>query len=256
MDHLAPIDPDAIVSCLPAPSGAAVFLDFDGTLVDLAARPDAIVVPPGLAGLLADLGAAVSGALALVSGRAIDDIAAHLPGFAGTVSGGHGAELRIGGAITRHPAAASDELGAALAIARGAFAPGDGILIEEKPTGLVLHYRQAPQMAGAARDLALRLAERFPVFEHHASKMAEELRPRGIGKDRAVAGMLDRAPFAGRVPVVFGDDATDEPAMALAQDRGGIAIKVGEGRSRARLRAEDPATVLRVLENWIGRETT
>ena len=86
--------------------------------------------------------------------------------------------------------------------------------------------------------------------------MAAELRPEGIGKDAAIAGLMRRDAWAGTVPVFFGDDATDEPALGWVAEAGGIAVKIGDGQSVARHRLEDPAAVRATLHSWIARRTS
>lgn len=241
---------EAILAALPNPAQAALFLDFDGTLVDLAQTPDGITVPPGLPDLLVRLSTVTGGALALVSGRAVQAIEGFLPGFNGTIVGGHGAEVRRAGKLWRHPFAGSAALVQMTRAVQSLAQTHPGLLAEPKPTGVVLHFRRVPEMA---QEMAERMQDiRAPhkgVDLHHA-KMAIELRPDDIGKARAVADLLKKAPFAGRSAVFFGDDATDEPAMRLCVETGGTACKVGEGKSGAPLRATSPDIVRAALRRW------
>lgn len=237
-------------SALPSPEDAALFLDFDGTLVDIADRPDGIAIPGDLARLLGDLDAALGGALAIVSGRRLDDLEAFLPDFAGIMVGGHGAERRIAGQRQTHPVAGSAALENATRIVQDAATRHPGLIAETKPTGIVLHYRQCPDREAHVREIMETLVRDVPGAELHAAKMAFELRPDDIGKDRAVAELLKKTAFARRVPVFFGDDATDEPAMRYAQENGGVACKVGDGESVAMLRLPDPHSVRDLLANW------
>ncbi|MEL6451709.1 MAG: trehalose-phosphatase [Pseudomonadota bacterium] len=247
--------PDTLRTALPSPSRAALFIDFDGTLVDIAARPDAIVVSPSLPDMLAQLGTCLNGALALVSGRAAGDLAAHLPTFDGIIVGGHGAEWRLTGDITPRVQIAQSDVAALTAdVAAFATAQAD-ILLEEKPTGLVLHYRAAPALADQVAAQAERLARSHPAFETHASKMAVELRPAGVGKDAAIADLMATPPFTGRTPMMIGDDTTDEPAMAWAQIQGGLGIKVGSGDTGAQHRLDTPQDVHALLQNWAQQQS-
>ena len=90
----------------PPPAGllrdASLFLDFDGTLVAIAARPDAVAVEHRLHVLLQKLGDRLGGRLAIVSGRAAANIRILLDDPALVIAGSHGAEiLRPGGASSR-----------------------------------------------------------------------------------------------------------------------------------------------------------
>ncbi|MBS0126382.1 trehalose-phosphatase [Thetidibacter halocola] len=240
---------------LPQPGGAALLLDFDGTLVDLAETPGGIAIDPGLPSLLDDLARATGGALALVSGRAIDDLAGFLPGYGGPLIGGHGAETRLDGRISRHPLAGSALLARLWSEVQALAAEAPGLLAEPKPTGCVLHYRRAPGHEAWVQDRLAALAGSAPGIEAHQSKMAVELRPDDIGKDRAVAALLQLPPFAGRAAIFCGDDATDEPAMAFCLQAGGTAIKVGKGPSAAPHRLDAPAALRAALTHWAGLET-
>ncbi|MEO1453556.1 MAG: trehalose-phosphatase [Pseudomonadota bacterium] len=238
----------------PAPSRAAVFLDFDGVLVDLAPTPDAIDVPGGLPDLLARLGRATGGATAIVTGRAVADIRSYLPGVTGWLAGCHGGErARPGQSDQPHPLTGT---GAVTEVQRAVTALasfGDAVVTETKPLGAVVHYRRAPELQDALERAAQAIAAAHSGFECHPAKMAFELRPRDVGKDRVVAEWMGEAPFVGRCPIYFGDDLTDEPAMDWVQKTGGIAVKVGEGDTVATHRVADPAGVLAALEAWVGQ---
>ncbi|WGW05811.1 trehalose-phosphatase [Tropicibacter oceani] len=244
------ISEKALVTSLPPVGGAAVLLDFDGTLVDLAPTPEAITVPADLPDLLRALGDATQGALALVSGRSIAALERFVPGFDGVILGGHGAERRDGQGLWRHPLAGSDTLARLIAGARRLADTHPALNCEEKPTGVVLHYRRAPEQETRIRHEMTALAAPFDGLDVHFAKMAVELRPDDIGKDRATRDLLNKAPFAGRSAVFCGDDATDEPAMRLCVETGGTACKVGEGPSAAPLRVADPQTLRAALWAW------
>ena len=242
-----------VLSRLAPLSRAAVFLDFDGTLVDIAETPDAIDVPQRLHGLLNSLFDATSGATAIVTGRAVETIEDRLPQFGGPVAGGHGADLRLpGGTHERHPVTGSHSLMELIGRVQAAAQDTPGFLAEVKPTGAVLHYRQVPEAEGAAREVMEALATAYPDFELYPAKMAWELRPQGVGKGIAVERIMSRAPFAGRIPVVFGDDDTDEAAMKVALAAGGTAIKIGEGASAAPHRLPNPGAVHTLLTRWLA----
>lgn len=245
---------DPALDCLPAvESGeAAYYLDFDGVLVELAETPDAIEVAPHLAELLTDLSGRTGGAVSLVSGRAVADIRRHLPGWTGVVVGSHGGEIDRGDG----PEALVDadpEIVAAITRMVDGFAASDPAYIAEpKPTGVVLHFRRKPELRSAAWQMMEHTLSQFEGFHIHHSKMAFEVRPDGVGKENAVAALSREAPFAGRVPIFFGDDVTDEPAMAWANGNGGHSVKVGEGTSCASCRLPDVAAVHKALARQIA----
>jgi trehalose 6-phosphate phosphatase len=210
----------------PPPANAALFLDIDGTLLDIAERPDLVVIPPGLPALLARLRADRGGALAIISGRPLGQIDAFFPSSL-PAAAEHGAILRDAAGtihdLSLRPAAFAHWLAELNAAAREM----PGVLIEEKNVSLVIHYRQAPDCGERLRALAERLiAEAGPGVEILPAHMAFELRPRGSGKDSALAWFMAHLPFAGRKPVFIGDDVTDEPAIALANQLGGMGLHV------------------------------
>jgi trehalose 6-phosphate phosphatase len=228
-----------------------LFLDFDGTLVDLAETPSAVEIPAELPSLLDDLRARLGRRLFLLSGRDVETLGGFLPGYRGEIIGSHGAERRVDGAIHRHPLSGSGEVREIWRVIDGFADAHSGIVAEHKPTGGVLHYRRAPQFADEVRAEMLALAAGTPDFEIHQAKMALELRPAGIGKVDVLRTILDGETGRGRVPVVFGDDATDEPALELTRDRGGLAVKVGEGDTVANFRLGAPADVRAALRAWL-----
>ncbi|MFN3273868.1 MAG: trehalose-phosphatase [Paracoccus sp. (in: a-proteobacteria)] len=227
----------------PLPDNAALFLDFDGCLVEIAHRPDAVVVTPALTDRLLRLHDRLDGALALISGRNVADLRGHMPGFPGIVAGSHGAEFspRPGRIDAAHEA--DFDVGALHRAARDLAAPHPAVLVEDKPHGVAMHYRSDPALRGFVEETMARLAADNPGLALQPAKMAVELRPQGVGKNDALARMMTMAPFAGRVPVYAGDDTTDEPAMAEAQAQGGFAIKIGDGPTVARHRLPDPAAL-------------
>jgi trehalose 6-phosphate phosphatase len=228
-------------------AGAALFLDFDGTLVELAEAPDAIVVPQRLPLLLASLSRRLEGRLAVVSGRAIADLGRFLPLEGIAVSGSHGLELRFAdGRGQAAPAPAGFEH---VRESIAAFAArASGLLLEEKPASLALHYRQAPEREEEVLAFVARLAA-GTGFAVQRGKMVAELRPPGPDKGSALRSLLAEPPFAGARPVFVGDDLTDEDAFAAAAALGGDGILVGPARSTAAAwRLPDVPAVLDWLE--------
>ncbi|MBW7057043.1 trehalose-phosphatase [Paracoccus bogoriensis] len=238
----------------PLPASAALFLDFDGCLVDIAPRPDAVQVTPALTHRLTRLMQRQGGAVALISGRDVADLRRHLPDFPGIVAGSHGAEFSPGpGRIqaARHP---DLDIARLHQEARALARPHPAVLVEEKPHGVALHYRADPALRAFVEDVSQRLAEAHPGLALQPAKMAVELRPAGIGKGDALARLMKMPAFAGRIPVYAGDDTTDEPAMAKAQELGGFAVKIGSGASVARYTLPDPEALAAWLDDSFSRE--
>lgn len=220
---MAPLHPPAV-----AAANTALLLDFDGTLVDFAATPDAVRVDPALRRLLLRLQARLDGALAIISGRSIDSLDALLAPLRLPLAGLHGMERRAADGQRHAPPACGDWLGIARDALRQHAARLPGLLLEEKSHGLALHWRRAPQHAEDARRAALQLQRSLRpaplLVEGHA---VIELREPGPGKDAALDAFLAEPPFRGRRPVYIGDDVTDLPALQRALQLGGVAIHVG-----------------------------
>ena len=231
------------------PPHAALFLDFDGCLVEIAPRPDAVAVPPDLPDLLARLHDRLGGAVALVSGRDVADLRRYLPDFPGAIAGSHGAELSLDGRLIEATHRVDLDLPALHRAAAAAVADHPAILVEAKPHGVALHYRADPSLRVVVEEAMARLADAHPDMVLQPAKMAVELRPAGTGKDGALDRLMAMPPFAGRVPVYAGDDLTDEVAMARAQALGGHGIKIGAGDTVARHRVPDPAALARWLDD-------
>ena len=227
--------------------GAALFLDFDGTLVELAETPDAIRVSPRLEPLLKRLSQKLRGCLAIISGRAIADLERHLRCTGMIVSGSHGLELRL-----------RDGSLVPLAVPRGleaareqsvAFASDDpALLVEHKPFGVALHYRKAPAREAEVRSLMAEIASSTGLSLQHG-KMVAELRPHGADKGDALRAIMLEPEFAGARPIFVGDDITDEDAFEAAAGLGGGGVLVGEARpSAATWRLDGVAAVAEWLE--------
>jgi trehalose 6-phosphate phosphatase len=205
----------------------ALFLDIDGTLLDIAPRHDLVVIPPDLPGLVERLRLLLGGALAVVSGRPLQDIAAFLPLPGLVAAAEHGVRLRLADGRVEEQAQGLTHRAAWLAALRVALPRWPGALIEEKSVGFVLHYRQAPEAGPEILDLLTRLVAEAPCeAEILTALMAYEVRPVGIGKGAAVNQLMTLPPFEGRIPVFIGDDVTDEEGMEAARALGGYGLHV------------------------------
>ena len=230
----------------------AWFLDIDGTLLEIADRPEEVHVHARNLKLLEDLRRATGGALALVSGRSIAVLDELFKPLRLPSAGQHGAERRDAqGALHRHPAPPLKSVFSKIT----KFASShDGLVVENKGRSVALHYRLAPQLAGAAQAAVRRAAaEAGPGIEVQDGKMVFEVKPAGCDKGKAIAAFMREAPFAGRLPVFLGDDVTDELGFRVVNRLGGHSIKIGLGASAARWRLADPAEARAWLRAWLAQ---
>ncbi|MFJ3048446.1 trehalose-phosphatase [Herbaspirillum chlorophenolicum] len=224
----------------------ALFLDFDGTLVDLAPQPEDIVVPPELITLLQRIQQESNGALAIVSGRPLDQLDFFLAPLRLPLAGVHGAERRTAdGRIIAQPVADVHHLRQRLMPLVNSH---DGLQLEIKRGALALHYRHAAHLQQRCIDTMIDALKHEPGFTMLNGKMVVEAKPH-VNKGDAVAAFLHETPFRGRRPVFIGDDITDEAGFALVQSEtmNGLGIKVGAGPSQAFARVDNPAAVLGLL---------
>jgi trehalose 6-phosphate phosphatase len=234
----------------------AILLDIDGTLVDLAPTPREVWVPPGLAKTLRSLRDKTSGALALVSGRSLNDIDLIFAPDLFAAVGGHGAEVRI--SLDREAVAAQappmdKELKRRLAaIAR--LSPG--ILLEDKGYSLALHYRLAPHAERAIYEAVALIRRELPdaAIEVLPGKCVYEVKQRGFDKAAGVRQLMTHEPFRGRRPIFIGDDVTDESVFAIMPDLGGLAFSVGRRALGVAGHFDEPRDVRLWLASLIGGE--
>jgi trehalose 6-phosphate phosphatase len=233
-------------------STSAIFLDFDGTLTELAPRPDLVVIERGLPETLHRLSVALDGALAIVSGRPVEEIDHYLHPLVLPVAGVHGAERRGSDGILRRMTTPNIER--VVDAARSLKARFPALLVEVKPGAVAVHFRQAPELEElclSTMSEALLLAEDMVLLR---GKMVIELKPHRASKGLAVRTFLqDDEPFKGRCPWFIGDDVTDEAAFEVVQSLRGIAVKIGAGETLAQHRLESPATLRQWLQEMAKR---
>jgi trehalose 6-phosphate phosphatase len=211
---------------LPPFQTAALLLDLDGTLLDLAPTPDSVVVPPGLTDALRTIKGQLNEALAVVTGRSIETIDGLLGDAPHAVAGEHGGAFRpVPGALIERPDLEPPprnwvDTGAALEAAH------PGAMFERQPRGFGLHFRLAPDAGPAIHEVLSALIGDSADFELLPGHMMWEVRPRGVDKGDAVTNIMRRAPFVGRLPVFIGDDVTDEDGMRVARALGGVGLRV------------------------------
>ncbi|WP_084440128.1 trehalose-phosphatase [Erythrobacter dokdonensis] len=223
------LPPPPSLADLLADGPTALFLDFDGTLVEIAAGPDAIALPDGLGAGLERLARRLGGALALVSGRSVDNLSAFLGPLPLHIAGSHGGHVLTPCGNTLLEA---KPLPAPVAEALGGFAAERGLLYERKAHGGALHYRAQPELEGDAHRFANGLAAEHGLVTKSGKCVIELVRP-GADKGGAVDLLSRQPPFAGARPVFIGDDVTDEDGFAACNRLGGFGIAVGERASAA-----------------------
>lgn len=210
---------------------ASLFLDFDGTLVELASRPDGVEVGDELLDLLLAIQQTLEGRVALLSGRAVGNVGPLLNPVQLAMGGSHGLERVLpGGEPTLPPRPVGlDQVIAAL---RKLETDHPGVLIEEKPAGVAVHYRRAPAAAEVCVAEAERAATAVGMSVQHG-KMVVELKPAGADKGTALRSFMSEKPFAGTRPIFIGDDLTDEHGFVAVREFGGAGVLVGPERATA-----------------------
>lgn len=209
--------------------GWALFLDVDGTLLDIEDHPDEVRAGPRLKGLVSRAARALDGALALVSGRSIASLDRIFAPLVLPAAGLHGLERRAADGRVHYPEGFAARIAEARRDLMGFVQGQAGLLLEDKGAALALHYRSAPGLADEARaamDRARRtLGEDFHVQQ---GKMVLELKPTGQDKGTAIAAFLDEPPFRGRRAVFVGDDVTDEDGFRMVNSVDGVSLRVGQ----------------------------
>ena len=223
----------------------ALFLDFDGTLADLAPQPGAVQVTAGLIPTLAQLATRLGGALAIVSGRTLTDLDRFLDPLQLAAAAEHGAQRRQ--ADGQVVSVAAPDLQEVVRRAAALAARHPGLYLEIKSAAVALHYRHAPDLETLALQVMREAANSTPGAELLQGKYVFEIKPAGVSKGTAIEAFMGEAPFAGRLPLFAGDDVTDEAGFSVVQFLGGQGIKVGEGATLARHRCAAPAA----LRQWL-----
>jgi trehalose 6-phosphate phosphatase len=211
--------------------GASLFLDFDGTLVQIASTPDGVRVSDGLRDLLSALDAVLEGRIVILSGRSADEINGLIHPLKLIVGGSHGLELVHPGAPAAKPQS-PEAVDRAITALRSLLRDHDGVVIEEKPFGVAVHYRLAPEAERDCGAAVEQVAQR-ETLHIQKGKMVFELRIGGADKGTALQKVMASPLFVGTSPIVLGDDLTDEAAFAVARQLGGAGVLVGEPRETA-----------------------
>jgi trehalose 6-phosphate phosphatase len=222
-----------MIETIPLPSAnlrdIAVLLDIDGTILDIAPTPGAVIVPASLRRTLTRLSRETGGALALVSGRSLGDIDILFAPLRLPAIGGHGAEIRLSPdatAETEHALALDGNLRERVA---EIAADAPGVLVEDKGYSLAVHYRLAPEQEGRVKEAVAAIKADWPKepIEVLPGKSVVEIKPASFHKGAAIRELMQHKPFAGRQPIFVGDDITDESAFAVMPEFNGMGFSVG-----------------------------
>lgn len=247
---------DAKTLAAPCPTildNGSLFLDFDGTLVNLAATPDAVIVPEQVYSLISDLNVRLQGRLAIVSGRDVETLRSDFGLTGMSIAGSHGAQISINDGVIEAPARSAG-LSDAFARLQSLAAAHDGVVIEDKPLGIGIHFRRVPEHEAACRAAAEDLVRQFDLSLQHG-KMMFELRGEKADKGIAITRLMQHAPFKGRTPVFIGDDVTDENGFRAVRALGGIGIKIGNhGQTDAGYALNDVTAVHSFLDQFLKTE--
>lgn len=229
----------------------ALFVDLDGTLLDLVDRPEDARARPGVIEVLRSLERRSGGALALVSGRSLVQIDEILEPLVLPAAGQHGYERRRASGNVSQAATNLDVLSKLRESFLDFARSHPGTFVEEKGASMALHYRRAPSAESDLLDLARSLAGALPEqFRMQRGKMVLEVKPSGRTKGTAIEAFMEEEPFRGRRPVFLGDDVTDEDGFRFVNATDGISIKVGSGETEAQFRLPNVAAVVEWLERY------
>ncbi len=232
----------------------ALFLDFDGSIVDIAPTPESIDVPETLPPLLAALREALGDAVAIVTGRPIEQIDGFLGAVVPAVAGLHGFERRTAdGAIVRPTLPPHCPRNVRVSL-REFAARHRGVLVEDKKFAVALHYRLNPSLTDACRDAVnAALAGETEDWQVVEGKFALDIKPRAFTKGTAIEAFMREAPFRGRTPVFCGDDVTDEDGFAIVNARDGVSIRIGRAGKGSATRAAARVDTVEELLGWLTR---
>lgn len=233
------------------PDGYALFLDFDGTLVDIVERPDAVVVDPALPAILTQLQERLDGALAIISGRPIAFIDRHFAPHRFDIAGLHGLERRVGGRLHLCDPGDHPRLREAIERLKEVVAAKPGVLIEDKGCSVAIHWRLAPHEKDFALATAHAVMEALGNdYRIQHGKAVAEILPAAAGKGKVIERLLQETPYKGRCPIFAGDDLTDENGFRTVNAHGGLSIRIGAGGTVAPVRLGTPADLRHSLSVW------
>ncbi|WP_406600845.1 trehalose-phosphatase [Microvirga rosea] len=229
----------------------ALFLDFDGTLVDIVERPEAVAVDPNLPEILASLEARLGGALAIISGRPIAFLDQHLGTRRFDMAGLHGLEHRIEGDLFLCDPDDHPRLREMVERLEEILRSRPGILIEDKGCSVAIHWRLAPIEREFVHSVVHSALEALGSdYRVQFGKAVAEILPSAAGKGKVIEKFLQYSPYHGRRPIFVGDDLTDENGFKMVNALGGFSVRIGTGETVARERLGSPADLRHALARW------
>jgi trehalose 6-phosphate phosphatase len=229
----------------------ALFLDFDGTLVDIAERPDEVVVEPGLPEVLVRLQERLGGALAIISGRPIAFLDGRFRPRHFDAAGLHGLEHRIAGQLFLCDPDDHPLLRDMVERLEQIVSDKPGVLIEDKGCSVAIHWRLAPQEKDFALATAHAAVEALGSdYRVQHGKAVAEILPSAAGKGKVIERFLHHSPYQGRRPIFIGDDLTDENGFKAVNALGGLSVRIGAGETVARERLGSPSDLRKSLTEW------
>jgi trehalose 6-phosphate phosphatase len=229
----------------------ALFLDFDGTLVDIVERPEAVALNPAVPEILTRLQERLGGAIAIISGRPIAFLDRHFAPYRFDIAGLHGLEHRIRGELYLCDPDEHPQLREMIGRLRETVARKAGILIEDKGCSVAIHWRLAPQEKEFALATAHAAVEALGSdYRVQHGKAVAEILPSAAGKGKVIERFLQQVPYKGRRPIFVGDDLTDENGFKTVNAHGGLSIRIGAGETIAKVRLGTPADLRHSLSIW------
>jgi trehalose 6-phosphate phosphatase len=206
-----------------------LFLDVDGTLVELTDTPSQTAADPEIKSLLREVAERLGGAVALVSGRAIETLDALFAPLKLPAAGLHGVERRKTDGTLQGASFVDSQLDGARAAIKALVDSHPGTLLEDKARSIAVHFRLAPQYEQLVREAVIDIAKSLGSNYHiQGGKMMFEIKPRGFSKATAIQAFMKEAPFSGRRPVFVGDDLTDQDGFAMVEAHRGLSVAVGD----------------------------
>lgn len=234
-------------------NNTAFFFDLDGTLAELVDHPDAITIPDTTLTLLSDLQSQVSGAVAIISGRPIEQIDFHTHNAFPNVAGIHGLQRRDANRLRHDGSINNRDLNRVASELADAVKKHPQLYLETKPASVALHYRICPELEQFCQSQAERVADPDEGLEILHGKMVVEIKLGKTHKGDAIHSFMNEQPFAGRVPLYVGDDVTDEYAFEVVNSAKGISIKIGREPTSASYMVEDVSRFAEWLHKLIER---
>jgi trehalose 6-phosphate phosphatase len=206
-----------------------LFLDVDGTLIELTDTPSQTTADAEIKTLLRDVAERLGGAVALISGRKIATLDELFAPLKSPAAGLHGVERRKADGSIQGASFVDSQLDRARASLQSLVEAHPGTLLEDKERTIAVHFRMAPQFADAIREGVIEIAKPLgPNYHIQGGKMMFEIKPRGFSKATAIQAFMKESPFRGRRPAFIGDDLTDQDGFAMVEAHGGVSIGVGD----------------------------